>query len=320
LKELSKKFEVEEEQQKQGVTQKFIILKENFILLESIFRKIIDCGAYLDCINSIKEYFNRLPGPKCFPEILPSGHMVDFDELRHPLFDPKSFVPFSLSLNGQDTNFFLLTGPNMGGKSTLLKTIMISVLMAHIGLPVTAKTARMNFMHGVIIRLGSSDDIIGGQSTFFKELFDIRDCFTKKGPLFLVFDEIGSGTSSRDGVALSISIINYLKCLNNSLGIISTHYSQLHQYLGDQKSTPKSMEFMIDKNDKIFFTYRVKDGTSAKSFASNIVRMSGIEDQVIPFENKKNQNQNIRSMERLHKVRLGLINWFNHLLITPNCN
>lgn len=129
-------------------------MKENFLLCESIYRRIIDCGAYLDCLNSVKEYFNRLSAPKCFPDISDADHFIDFNELRHPLFDVKSFVPISISLNSLNPNFFILTGPNMGGKSTLLKTVMISILMAHIGLPVTAKVARMNFMHGVVIRLG----------------------------------------------------------------------------------------------------------------------------------------------------------------------
>ena len=288
-------------------------MKENFLLCESIYRRIIDCGAYLDCLNSVKEYFNRLSAPKCFPDISDADHFIDFNELRHPLFDVKSFVPISISLNSLNPNFFILTGPNMGGKSTLLKTVMISILMAHIGLPVTAKVARMNFMHGVVIRLGGSDDIIAGHSTFFKELFDIRDCFFKRGPLFIVFDEIGSGTSSKDGVALALSIITYLKNLNNSLGIISTHYSQLHLYLRDQKSSAKSMDFKVDKNNRITFTYQVRDGASERSFASNIVKMAGIEDGIIPFKCYESKNSGYLG-ERTQKIKKNLIKWFSILI------
>ena len=298
LKEMAKSLEIEEEKLRLCDDRAFGELKAKLDQHVDLFKAIIVSGAIADCIYSIKEYYDRLPNPKCIPEVHAEEDVrLTLEDCRHPLFSPSAFVPYSVDLCSAEHSFIILTGPNMGGKSTLLKTVLLAVTMAHIGLPVTAKSASMSFMSKVVTRLGSGDDIVKGQSTFYKELDDVKGCLQTGAPQFVALDEIGRGTSCRDGYAIARAVMEFLKRSRNSIGIVTTHYHNLAHDLAGQKIVPKTFGFTYNTENDINFTYKLVDGVSPESFALNIVRMAGIDRSIIPERSPQEKN-NTRSNER----------------------
>lgn len=295
---MAKQLEIEEEKLRLCDDRAFIELKERLLQHLDLFKAIVQSGATIDCIYSIKEYYERLPNPKCIPQIHEGSAALKLEECRHPLFSPSAFVPYSLDLSSDGTSFIILTGPNMGGKSTLLKTMLLAVTMAHIGLPVTAKSASMAFTNKVVTRLGSGDDIVKGQSTFYKELDDVKHCLQHEALQLVALDEIGRGTSCRDGYAIARAVMEFLKRTKNSIGIVTTHYHSLAHDLACTKVAPKTFDFIYNKESNISFTYKLVDGVSPESFALNIVRMAGIGKEIIPDRPPKSQIKNSHEKDK----------------------
>lgn len=296
-----KQLEIEEEKLRLCDDRAFIELKEKLLQYIDLFKAIVYSGATIDCIYSIKEYYERLPSPKCIPQINEVPAFLSLEDCRHPLFSPSAFVPYTLDLSSEGTSFIILTGPNMGGKSTLLKTALLAVAMAHIGLPVTAKSASMSFINQVVTRLGSGDDIVKGQSTFYKELDDVKLCLQLNSMQFVALDEIGRGTSCRDGYAIARAVMEFLKRSNNSIGIITTHYHSLAHDLAYPKIAPKTFDFIYNSGNNISFTYKLVDGVSPESFALNIVRMAGIDSSIIPDRAKAQASSNAHNNDERNK-------------------
>ena len=188
--------------------------------------------------------------PKCFP-VFTNELAVKIKSLKHPLFDPLTFKPFDVELEKKKAPFMILTGPNMGGKSTFLKTVCISIILSQIGYPVQAESMETCFFSELITRIGCNDDIIKGQSTFYKELSDLKKCFNQKGYLFVALDEIGRGTSTKDGYSLARGIIEYLKRSENLIGIVTTHYRELASEVSSDLFTPKVMGYSINENNTL---------------------------------------------------------------------
>ena len=179
-------------------------------------------------------------------------------------------------------NMMLVTGPNMSGKSTYMRQVAVIVILAKMGSPIPAESANIGSIKSIYTRIGASDDIGGGRSTFMVEMTEAAKLlnFAQKNSLVLI-DEIGRGTSTKDGLALAWSIAEELATKNGALSIFSTHYFELTA-LPNVISTIHNFHFeTIEQKDKVIFLYTLRKGAASNSFGLKVAKLAGISNGII---------------------------------------
>ncbi|KAI8593896.1 muts domain V-domain-containing protein [Geranomyces variabilis] len=245
--------------------------------------------AELDCLISLAKCQQAIGEPNCRPEFVESGvGSLEIDEMRHPCITtgPRSdFIPNDLHFGGRNkSNMILLTGPNMGGKSTLLRQTCIAVIMAQLGCHVPATRCRTTVFDRIFTRLGANDNILAGQSTFMVELAETCKIMREATPRSLVIlDELGRGTSTFDGYAIAHSVLHHLITHVRCLGLFSTHYRMLtSEYAHNPLVAMKYMSFMTDEDKhEVTFLYKLTDGSCPKSYGMNVACMAGIPTEIV---------------------------------------
>ncbi|KTW31605.1 hypothetical protein T552_00243 [Pneumocystis carinii B80] len=252
--------------------------------------KVVKSIAHLDCLTSLSISSMEFGEPSCRPQVIDSEYSIlEFDELQHPCVVPSlssSFIPNNIKLGGSkdDPTIVLLTGPNMAGKSTLLRQTCVAVILAQLGCRVPARRALLTPMDSIKSRLGANDNIFGSQSTFMVELLETKKIIEESTSKSLVIlDELGRGTSTYDGLAIAYSTLHKLSTYVGCLGFFSTHY---HSLVKDFENHPKIaahyMAAHVDENErKITFLYELRPGVSSKSYGMNVAAMAGIPDEII---------------------------------------
>ena len=207
------------------------------------------------------------------------------EQSRHPVIEKalkKSvFVANDFEMDSH-TNTLLITGPNMGGKSTYMRQIALLMIMAQIGCFVPAKSANLMWLDAIYTRIGASDDLMGGQSTFMMEMTQTEFALSHATDrTLLIFDEIGRGTATFDGMALAQSIIEYATTQLKSKTLFSTHYHELTQL---EKSLPQLKNIHVavhEENDTITFLYQVKPGSMSQSFGIHVAQLAQLPPSLI---------------------------------------
>ncbi len=210
------------------------------------------------------------------------GFELNIKEGRHPLLEVKTkVVPNSIHFT-QDKPIHLLTGPNMGGKSTYMRQVALLVIMAQMGMYVPAKQAEMPLIDAIFTRMGASDDILEGQSTFMVEMIEANAALQKASLHSLIlFDEIGRGTSTYDGMALAQAMVEYIATIIQCKAIFSTHYHELTN-LEETLSKLINMHVeVIEDKHEVHFLYRVKHGKADKSYGINVARLAHLPESVL---------------------------------------
>ena len=181
----------------------------------------------------------------------------------------------------KDTSILLITGPNMAGKSTYMRQLGIIVIMAQIGCYVPAKKATLPIFDKIFTRIGASDDLVSGESTFMVEMTEAAAAIKNATPNSLIlFDELGRGTATFDGMSLAQAILEYI---NNKIAcktLFSTHYHELtdlENTLDKLKNKHVSAE---EKDGKITFLHKVKDGSIDKSYGINVAKLANLPKEV----------------------------------------
>ncbi len=208
---------------------------------------------------------------------------------RHPVVEAltnSAFIPNDCNLD-QDNKFYLITGPNMGGKSTYMRQTALIVILAHIGSFVPATHARLQIFDKVFTRIGASDDISSGKSTFMVEMNEaayILHNATKDS--LVLMDEIGRGTSTYDGMSIAKAILEYIMQRNNAFCLFATHYFELCQ-LADNYTALVNVHFAaIELEQDIVFLHKLEMGPATKSFGLQVAKLAGLPLDVI---NKANE-------------------------------
>ncbi|KAI9301123.1 muts domain V-domain-containing protein [Cunninghamella echinulata] len=189
--------------------------------------------SHLDALLGLAKGSASLGEPACRPEFVDQEtSLLEFEELRHPCVIPSAatdFIPNDTVLGGEgQSNIIVLTGPNMGGKSTLLRQTCVAIIMAQLGGYVPAKSCRMTAVDRIYTRIGANDNILAGQSTFMVELDETSKILHEATPRSMVIlDELGRGTSTFDGYAIAYSVLHYLARYTGCLVMFSTHYHTL---------------------------------------------------------------------------------------------
>ena len=216
----------------QGSVQ--LTLYKRFSQSKNIWRDVVSLIGSLDCLVSLAAFSRSIPEPRCLPQ-LSSSATASFEtkDLRHPIvacFNPDNFVSNDVKLSSDEDSqrVLILTGANMGGKSTLLRQVGLAAILAQLGSFVPAAELSLTPFDRIFTRLGANDNIIGGESTFRVELSETAKILkhaTSKS--LVIMDELGRGTSTFDGVAIAEAVLHYLINVTQACVLFSTHYNML---------------------------------------------------------------------------------------------
>ncbi len=203
---------------------------------------------------------------------------------RHPVVEQvldDAFVPNSLHLDRQ-RSMLIITGPNMGGKSTYMRQTALISLMAHIGCGVPAASARLGPLDRIFTRIGSSDDLAGGRSTFMVEMAETANILNHATSESLVLmDEIGRGTSTFDGLALAWAAARHLASELRAFTLFATHYFELTQLADDMPAVFNAHLSATEHGDNIVFLHRVQEGPASRSYGLQVAQLAGVPSVVI---------------------------------------
>ncbi len=246
--------------------------------------------AELDCLNSLALVAKSNHYSK--PSITNDFHLAIKDG-RHPVIEKQlplgeEYIPNDIYLNQEDQQIIILTGPNMSGKSALLRQTALIVILAQIGSYVPAKHAEIGLVDKVYTRVGASDNISQGESTFMVEMVETASILNNLSNRSLVIlDEIGRGTSTYDGVSLAWSIAEFMhNSEHKPKTLFATHYHELNQLEESNKGIVNYHISTEEKKNKVIFLRKIKKGGSENSFGIHVARMAGIPRPVV---NRANQ-------------------------------
>lgn len=257
-------------------------------LLEHLppLRAMAEAIAQLDVFANLAERARRLHWCKPTFSTEPGIHIIGG---RHPVVEQvrqEQFIANDLDLTHQQ-NMLLITGPNMGGKSTYMRQNALIVLLAHTGSYVPAKSVKLGAIDKIFTRIGASDDLASGRSTFMVEMTETAHILRQATPDSLVLiDEIGRGTSTYDGMALAYATCAYLAKNIRSYTLFSTHYFELTQ-LPEQFNTIRNRHVQAQlSSDKIVFLYRLEEGAANRSYGLQVAKLAGMPSAVLSLANE----------------------------------
>jgi len=256
--------------------------------------QIVACLAELDCLCSLAQFSKTMPSC-CKPEVLPTGDtpVMELKQMVHPVISAQNpyFVPNDFIMeNNVDT--FLITGPNMGGKSTFLRQICLAVVMAQVGSYVPAESFKFTVVDRIFTRIGASDRIVEGKSTFFIELEETYNILMEASRNSLVIiDELGRGTSTYDGVSIAYATLKYLAEYVRCITLFATHYHLLLEEfrLYDNVENYYMASEVDNEKEEIEFKYKFIKGQADKSHGIIIAKMAGIQQDVLDVAKEKSE-------------------------------
>ncbi|KAI5966782.1 MSH6 [Candida pseudojiufengensis] len=286
VKELARKLMEQRELHKQVCDTLKLRMYEKFDSHYQTWMKVLVSIANIDCILSLTKVSESMGYPSCRPQFIEQDQgVIDFQELRHPCFmGIKEFIPNDIQLGGNEPNFGLLTGANAAGKSTLMRTTALAILLCQIGCFVPAKSAKLTPVDRIMTRLGANDKIMQGKSTFFVELSEtkkILDFATPKS--FVIIDELGRGGSTSDGFAIAEAVLYHLATYLKPIGFFATHFHTLAlSFQNHSEVKPLRLAIIVDQDSKkITFLYKLESGVASGSFGMNVALMCGISHEIV---------------------------------------
>ncbi|ALM84124.1 DNA mismatch repair protein MutS [Bordetella sp. N] len=261
--------------------------------LAGYVRSLAECAgalAELDCLAALADHARRHDW--CAPELAEDAD-IDIDAGRHPVVERaiERFTPNSCRLDST-RRMLLVTGPNMGGKSTYMRQIALIVLLARTGSYVPATRARIGRIDRIFTRIGAADDLAGGRSTFMMEMTEAAAILAASTPSSLVLmDEIGRGTSTYDGLALAWAIALRLLTHNRALTLFATHYFEITRLPAEQPTAANIHLAAAESPGGIVFLHEVREGPASRSYGIQVAQRAGVPPAVI--------RQATRELERL---------------------
>ena len=258
-------------------------IKKEVHLIQDIAKIIAQVDVYqsLAMLASENSYVRPIFNNNKTLEIIEGRHGVIEKVMGHG-----QYVPNDVSIDEKNP-VVLITGPNMGGKSTYMREVALMIIMAQIGSFVPAKYANLTIFDQIFTRIGASDDLISGQSTFMVEMLEANNAlrYANENSLIL-FDEIGRGTATFDGMAIAQAMIEYIAKNIHCMTLFSTHYHEL-TFLEDKGLGIQNVHASarVD-NDHLVFEYLIKKGKSNKSYGVNVAKLAKLPDEVIQRANR----------------------------------
>jgi len=205
---------------------------------------------------------------------------------RHPiverLLQQQLFVPNDTELNHHSNEIIVITGPNMAGKSTYMRQVALLVLMAQIGSYIPAREATISPVDRIFTRVGASDDLSTGQSTFMVEMNEVAQILKQatKNSL-IILDEIGRGTSTFDGMSIARSVIEYIKERIKAKTLVATHYHELTELADHNKTIKNYCVAVKERGSEVVFLRRIIPGGADKSYGIHVAQLAGLPKKAI---------------------------------------
>ncbi|WP_208592628.1 DNA mismatch repair protein MutS [Gracilibacillus suaedae] len=216
-------------------------------------------------------------------------HHIYLEESRHPVVEQvmkgEQFVPNTIEL-ADDKHLLLITGPNMSGKSTYMRQLALTIIMAQVGCFVPAQSADLSITDQIFTRIGAADDLVSGQSTFMVEMLEANHAIQHAtNDSLILLDEIGRGTSTYDGMALAQAIIEYIHDHIKAKTLFSTHYHELTS-LEDNLSALKNIHVRAEEIEgKVVFLHQIHEGAADESYGIHVAQLAGLPDELIKRAN-----------------------------------
>jgi len=239
--------------------------------------------ARLDVLLSLADV--AVENHYCRPRISESP-VIRLFESRHSVVEKTvgahNFVPNDVEMDVENSRFLLITGPNMGGKSTYMRQVALICLLAQIGSFVPAKDATLSLVDRIFTRIGAMDDIFSGQSTFMMEMTETANILhnaTDKS--LIILDEIGRGTATFDGMSIAAAVAEYIHDKIKAKTLFATHYHEITQ-LADKHAGMKNLNVLVkEEGDHITFLHRVANGPADRSYGIQVAKLAGFPSEVI---------------------------------------
>ena len=242
------------------------------------------------------------------PRVTAAGGPIAIREGRHPVVEQASadsFVPNDSDLDSERSQIVLLTGPNMGGKSTYLRQVALIVLMAQAGSFVPAESAEIGSVDRIFTRVGASDDLARGESTFMVEMIETANILRQAtAESLVILDEVGRGTATFDGLSLAWAIVEHLHEHRRPKTLFATHYHELTELAALLPRVVNRTMAVKEWQDRIVFLRRVVPGSADKSYGLHVARLAGIPPEVVDraaeiLQNLESQEYDLAGRPRL---------------------
>ncbi len=238
--------------------------------------------ASLDALTSFAETSYR------YGYVMPKmskKQVINIKNGRHPvierIFNDELFIPNDTLLDQDEHQFYIITGPNMAGKSTYLRQVALITLMAQIGCFVPAEKAEIGIVDRIFTRVGASDDLSQGQSTFMVEMNELANILNNASPrALIILDEIGRGTSTYDGLSIAWSVVEYISKLKTK-ALFATHYHELTELEGRLHGVCNFRISVKESKDDILFLRKIERGGANQSYGIQVAKLAGVPQPVI---------------------------------------
>ncbi|KAH3986581.1 DNA mismatch repair protein MSH3 [Parastagonospora nodorum] len=252
------------------------------------YQSLRDCVSSLATLDALLSLATLANQPGYVKPTFVETTELDIVGGRHPMVEQlllDAYVPNDLHLSGDATRALLVTGPNMGGKSSYVRSAALIAIMGQIGSYVPAESAKLDMLDAVFTRMGALDNMLKGESTFMVELNETADILrSATSRSLIILDELGRGTSTFDGVAIAEAVLDYVIRDVGALTLFITHYQHLarlqDRFNGELKNVHMSFEER-DGGKEVVFLYEVAEGTSHRSYGLNVARLAKVPERVI---------------------------------------
>jgi DNA mismatch repair protein MutS len=254
------------------------ILNESKSILQSA-----DAVASLDALASLAE---RALAMRYVRPVMTDTQSIRIKDGRHPVIEQipsgDQFVPNDTLLDCEENRLIIITGPNMAGKSTYIRQVALIVIMAQMGSFVPAAEAEIGVVDRIFTRVGASDDLVRGRSTFMVEMQETANILnnaTEKS--LIVLDEIGRGTSTFDGISIAWAVAEYLHDNLKAKSLFATHYHELTDISLTMKGVKNYNVLVREDNDRVVFLRKIVAGAADKSYGIQVARLAGLPAEVV---------------------------------------
>ncbi|WP_282929670.1 DNA mismatch repair protein MutS [Anaerococcus sp. Marseille-Q7828] len=255
------------------------ILLEKTLMLQALAKMI----ANIDCLNTLARVanFNNYVRP-----VLNNGNKIIIKDGRHPVIESKlkenEFIANDTDIGEDDNLIQIITGPNMAGKSTYMRQMAIIIILAQMGSFVPASYADIGICDKVFSRIGASDNISKGESTFMLEMNEVSNILKNASPKsFVILDEVGRGTSSDDGLSIAMALVKYISKVKKFKTVFATHFHEL-TVLENELDNVKNLKIeILNENDNLIFLRKISPGKSDRSYGIEVAKLSGLPEEII---------------------------------------
>ena len=260
-----------------------IKIHEYISRLQRVANTLSDIDVFVSLSDVAEEYGYVKPD-------FNDNNVIDIVDGRHPIVERNvsadSYISNDCKVE-KDENILLITGPNMSGKSTYMRQLALIVILAQIGSFVPASSASLPIFDKIFTRIGASDDLAGGKSTFMVEMIEAKNALVEStANSLLIFDEIGRGTSTYDGIALAQSILEYINNTIKCKTLFSTHYHELTKLENITEGIKNIHVSAKEDHGKLIFLYKINEGPIEKSYGIHVAQLAHLPNDVINGANK----------------------------------